>query len=78
MKLGERVKEIRENKGIMQKFVAEKLGQDSSWISRRESGESEISAIELHMILKILGVTYDEFFLPYNLAKRENKENKTA
>lgn len=70
--IGERIREIRESKWITQSFMSNKLGKNSSWLWRRESNKSEITAIELHKLLKALDITYEEFFLPYDLSKREN------
>ena len=61
MSIGVRIKEIRESKGIMQKFIEERMGQYSGWLSRIESGKQEVLAKELVTIAELLSVDFNSF-----------------
>lgn len=61
MSIGVRIKEIRESKGIMQKFIEERMGQYSGWLSRIESGKQEVLAKELVTIAELLSVDLNSF-----------------
>jgi transcriptional regulator with XRE-family HTH domain len=66
--IGERVRELREARGIASQ---EKLGELASdlhrtFIGRVERGETNISIENLEAITKALGVSLAEFFKPFN------------
>jgi transcriptional regulator with XRE-family HTH domain len=56
----ERIRELREDRGIQKKTVAEALGVDPSAITRLESGQRGLAAAELATIADLLGVSTDE------------------
>src|SRR5436305_14436616 len=56
----ERIRELREDRGIQKKTVAEALGVDPSAITRLESGQRGLAAAELAPIADLLGVSTDE------------------
>ena len=61
--LGERIKNIRENKGITLTFVAKKLGYKSpASVSDFEKGRTKIDGDKIPIIAKALGVSVDELF----------------
>lgn len=60
--IGERLKEIRESKGISQAELARRIGMSRAAISRYESGDRQnISAETLFMLLEALNVDIAEF-----------------
>lgn len=62
-KLGERIKEIRIQKGLTQSFVAKELGYKSpSMLSEIESGKKGIDAEKIPLLANILGVDINELF----------------
>lgn len=58
-KLARRLKSLRENRGISQKFVAEKIGVNNSTLSGYESGYREPDAITLTKLADFYEVTTD-------------------
>lgn len=68
LQIGERVRELREARGIASQ---EKLGELASdlhrtFIGRVERGETNISIESLEAITKALNVSMAEFFKPFN------------
>ncbi|MBE2941936.1 helix-turn-helix transcriptional regulator [Anoxybacillus flavithermus] len=62
-KLGERIKEIRIQKGLTQSFVAKELGYKSpSMLSEIESGKKGIDAEKIPLLANILGVDINDIF----------------
>lgn len=53
--------EARENAGITQVELAEKLGQSQSFVSKFERGERRLDLIQLRTVCAVLGVTLPEF-----------------
>lgn len=62
MALGERIAQIRGDKGMTQIFVARQLKKTPQWLSNIEKGRREIGARELHQIAEVLGVNVGIFF----------------
>jgi len=50
------LREFRDETGLTQRQVADRLGKPQSWVSKYESGERRIDVIELGHILTALGV----------------------
>jgi repressor LexA len=62
-KLGEKIKEIREKKGLTQAYVSSKLGyKSSSMLSEIESGKKGLDAEKVPLLADILGVPIDKLF----------------
>ena len=57
--LGTLLKEIREEKGLLQREVAERLSTPQSFVSKYESGERRIDLPELRRICTVLGITFE-------------------
>lgn len=73
-KLGKRVKKIRESKGMTQKYLATKLGYNSSsTLSMIENGDLDFSASKVPEIAKILGVDINSLFFEENIRETRNK-----
>lgn len=54
--IGERIKSIRENKGLTQQQVSDECDFEKSTISRIESGRTNITIKNLYKLSKALGV----------------------
>jgi transcriptional regulator with XRE-family HTH domain len=61
MNIGQGVKKAREQKGITQKELAERLYFDPSLVCKWEKGQKRVLAYELIAILEILEMSLDEF-----------------
>ena len=54
--MGNRIREIRKNKGFSQENFAYEVGLDRTYMGRVERGERNIAAINLIRIAKVLKV----------------------
>lgn len=62
-KLGEKIKLIRESKGLTQAYVSAQLGyKSSSMLSEIESGKKGLDAEKIPLLAEVLGVTIDKLF----------------
>ena len=59
---GERVRELRKEKGVSQESLALACGLDRSYIGGVERGERNISLINIYKIAEALGVKAGELF----------------
>jgi transcriptional regulator with XRE-family HTH domain len=71
-KLLELLKRIRQDKGIRQVELAEKLGVPQSFISKYESGDRRLDILELRQVCKAVGITLQEL-----IRKLEESLNET-
>jgi transcriptional regulator with XRE-family HTH domain len=55
------LKKLRQNSGIRQVDLAEKLGVPQSFISKCESGERQLDIVELRQVCRAIGITLDNF-----------------
>jgi transcriptional regulator with XRE-family HTH domain len=55
------LKEMRQKRSITQVELAEKLGVPQSFVSKYESGERELSILELREICRHIGISFDNF-----------------
>ncbi len=60
-KLQELLKRIRQDKGIRQIVLAEKLGVPQSFISKYESGDRQLDILELRQVCQAIGISLQEF-----------------
>lgn len=58
--LGEKLRQCREAKGLLQREVAAKLQVDSAYISKVENDEKLVSRIHLNKLAKLFGTTESE------------------
>lgn len=58
--LGEKLKELREAKGLVQRQVAAELEVDTAYISKMESNEKPVSRQHLKKLSALLGIAEDE------------------
>jgi len=66
------LKRIRQDKGIRQVELAEKLGVPQSFISKYESGDRRLDILELRQVCKAVGITLQEL-----IRKLEESLNET-
>lgn len=58
--LGEKIKSLRESKGLIQKDVAAELDIDIAYISKMENGEKPVSRNYLETLSRLYEVPVDE------------------
>ena len=56
----ERITQLRGEQGLTKRDIAAALGVDPSAMSRMESGQRGLAAVELAVIAELLGVTTDD------------------
>lgn len=62
LKIGQRIKQLRETADMSQKDLAYTADLDRSYIASVENGQRNISIVNIEKIAKALGVTLKEFF----------------
>lgn len=60
MSIGENIKRIREQKGLLQKQIATELGLDKSSYSKLEKGLREVKVTELQRLSGLFDMTVDQ------------------
>lgn len=60
MSIGENIKRIREQKGLLQKQVTTELGLDKSSYSKLEKGLREVKVVELQKLSSLFEMTIDQ------------------
>ncbi len=61
-KIGQRIKELREEQGMSQKDLAYAADLDRSYIASVENGQRNISIVNIEKIAIALGVSLKELF----------------
>ena len=61
-KVGNRIKELRNNIGISQEQLGFKADLDRTYINSVEAGRRNISVVALEKIIRALGFNYSKFF----------------
>lgn len=72
LKIGQRIKGLREKAGISQKDLAYAADLDRSYIASVENGQRNVSIVNIEKIAIALNVTVKEFF------KSNNFENTST
>jgi HTH-type transcriptional regulator, competence development regulator len=67
--LGEKLKELREAKGLLQRQVAAELDVDTAYVSKMEHKEKPVSRIHLKKLSRLYSITENEL-LPIWLADK--------
>lgn len=62
LKIGQRIKELRDTKALSQKDLAYAADLDRSYIASIENGQRNVSIVNIEKIATALGVTLKEFF----------------
>lgn len=73
-KIGQRIKEAREEKGLTQKQLGENLGYSSMGISNFEQGIREIKLTDIHRVASFLGKDVSFFLESSATMFRSDKE----
>jgi transcriptional regulator with XRE-family HTH domain len=60
--LGQRIKELRDTKGMAQKDLAYAADLDRSYIASIQNGQRNVSIVNIHKIAAALDVTLRTFF----------------
>ena len=60
MNIGEKIKALREKKGLLQKKVAEEIGMHPSNYSKVEKGERELSLDSAAKVAQLFGLSVDQ------------------
>jgi transcriptional regulator with XRE-family HTH domain len=62
LKIGQRIKELRETASMSQKDLAYAADLDRSYIASVENGQRNVSIVNIEKIATALGVTLTKFF----------------
>ena len=62
LKIGQRIKELREKASMSQKDLAYAADLDRSYIASIENGKRNVSIVNIEKIAKALNATVKEFF----------------
>lgn len=57
----EQLRKAREEKGLTQTELAERLGQTQSFVSKVERGERRIDIVELRAFCSAIGISFSQF-----------------
>lgn len=63
MSIGEKIKELRNEKGLSQMQLAKAIGVSQKAIDYWERNVNEPKASYLISLVKVFGLTFDEFFI---------------
>jgi transcriptional regulator with XRE-family HTH domain len=55
------LRQIRQEAGLRQVDLAQRIGQSQSFVSKYESGERRLDLIELRQICSAVGITLEDF-----------------
>lgn len=70
-----KLREIREEKGLLQEDMAKLLGISLCNYSKKESGIIKVSIIEAKLIADFFGKTIEEIFFAKDVSKSETIED---
>lgn len=71
--LGQRLKELREEKGLVQREVAAKLEIDTAYVSKMEKGDKQISRNWLPILADLFAIDHDQLTLLWLADKVERQ-----
>ena len=78
MNIADNIKRIREEKGLLQKQVAEHINVDKSTYSKIEKSLRDVTVIELNKIAQLFNMTVDQIInLEDDIPQAVTLENKT-
>ena len=66
MKIGEKIKELRIEKGLSQKRLGMEIGVSQKAVDYWERGVNEPKASYIIALVNLFDITYDEFFAEIN------------
>lgn len=64
VKIGQRLRQVREARDISQRLLADKLGITHQQVQKYEDGKNRLTVSRLDEICRVLGITPDYFFEP--------------
>lgn len=67
----QKIKELRLEKGLTQKYLADVLGVDQSAVTKWETGVALPTADKLPKLAQLLGCTIDELYQEYHTTSEE-------
>lgn len=71
---GQKIRRIRDEKGIKQKFISETTGITQAHLSRIENDESGVTRNTLRKIAKALNLTFESLYVPKPSERHVNGE----
>jgi transcriptional regulator with XRE-family HTH domain len=77
MNIADKIKTVREAKGLSQKEVALNINMDASQYSKIENGKNDPSSSTLDKIAQALGVSLSELFASEDIFRDVNSADKT-
>ncbi|MCP4177718.1 MAG: helix-turn-helix transcriptional regulator [bacterium] len=77
MNIGDKIKKVREAKGLSQKQIAITLKMDQAQYSRIENNKTDPSFSSVYKIANALGVELSELFISDEIFKEINSADKT-
>jgi transcriptional regulator with XRE-family HTH domain len=77
MNIADKIKTVREAKGLSQKEVALNINMDASQYSKIENGKNDPSSSTLDKIAQALGVSLSELFASDDIFRDVNSADKT-
>lgn len=60
---GQRLKELRDEKGLTQEDLAEIVGVHQTYIGKIETGKANVSLLLMYKLTRALNITLYEFFV---------------
>lgn len=60
--IGERIKQLRNERGLSQEEFAHRADIDRTYVARLESGKRNVTVIALQKVIKALETDYRKFF----------------
>ena len=77
VKLGVRLKQVREKSGQSLRAVARQLGVSPSFLSQLENGKSQPSVATLYSLTQLLDVSIDELFAADHVEVAEESQSRS-
>lgn len=59
------LKKTRQDAGLLQSALAERLGRPQSFVSKYESGERRLDLIELREVCQAMGISLENFIIQF-------------
>lgn len=78
MQIGDRVRTVREAKGLTQKEVALAIGMDQSQYSKIEKNKTDPTTSTLHKVAKAIGIELSELFASEDAFKDVNSYDRSV
>lgn len=71
LKIGKRIKELRNLRGFSQEELADRAGIDRTYVNSVENGKRNVSIVNIEKITNALGCTFQEFFTTENFTNKK-------